>query len=330
MIIPVYNSAVYLKRCVDSVLEQSLNEIEIILVDDGSTDESSVICDKYANKNKNIKVIHQRNLGPAIARNVGMKIANGEYIGFVDSDDFVSPDMFETLYKIGREENLDIVIGNYQVIKDGNVDLHRENEIAPPNRKIFHNEIVDLIMQPDHDSLIWFTWKSIFRKSLLELNAIEYFDGMLGEDTIFNIDAMLSANAIYYINEPFYSYVQTKNSLIRKPYKDNLLNRLEKNFNKKEEVLKKHNIVDYQKSICTYAMSHSLVMLISNVLNGKKKIRWRMKEYRRIRQSKFVCMTFDTVSVFIIPSRIKWLALLLKWRLYFLSALLSTCIIQSK
>lgn len=109
IIIPVYNVEHYLARCIDSILAQTYQNIEIILIDDGSTDNSGIICDNYAMKNSHIKIIHQKNSGTIIARNEGLKIARGKYVGFIDSDDYIKPQMFENLYDCISSGNYDIV-----------------------------------------------------------------------------------------------------------------------------------------------------------------------------------------------------------------------------
>ena len=113
VVIPVYNTEKYLKECIDSVINQSYNNLEIILVDDGSTDNSLEICNKYADMDKRIKVIHKNNGGLSDARNVGIENANGKYITFVDSDDFIENDMYELLYNDVCENNAEIAGCDY-------------------------------------------------------------------------------------------------------------------------------------------------------------------------------------------------------------------------
>ena len=113
IIIPVYNTEKYLERCLNSLIQQTVKKIEIILIDDGSTDSSGNICDNYAKNHENIKVIHQMNRGQAAARNEGLKIAGGKYIGFVDSDDWVKYDMYETMLEVIENENCDVVECDY-------------------------------------------------------------------------------------------------------------------------------------------------------------------------------------------------------------------------
>lgn len=117
VIIPIYNVEEYLEKCVNSVLNQTYSDLEIILVDDGSTDNSGKICDELKNKDNRIIVIHQENQGLSAARNAGIAKALGEYIAFVDSDDYIMEDMYETLYKNLEKTDADISICKYQYVK---------------------------------------------------------------------------------------------------------------------------------------------------------------------------------------------------------------------
>ena len=110
IIIPIFNTGTLLNRCVKSVLEQTLTDIEVILVDDGSSDDSGKICDEFAQKDSRVKVIHKSNEGVSVARNTGISVAQGEYIGFVDSDDWIEKDMYQNLYSKAKETNAEIVM----------------------------------------------------------------------------------------------------------------------------------------------------------------------------------------------------------------------------
>ena len=118
IIVPVYNVEKYLKRCIDSILNQSFTDFELILVDDGSTDNSGKIIDEYALKDKRIKVIHKENGGQGSARNRGLDIAKGNYIGFVDSDDWIHKDMYKCMYQIINEDNTDIVQIGHNTVEE--------------------------------------------------------------------------------------------------------------------------------------------------------------------------------------------------------------------
>lgn len=117
VIIPIYNAEKWLKRCVDSVLSQSLQDIEILLIDDGSFDDSGLICDRYSKTNPKVKAFHKKNEGIADTRQFGLEKASGEYIIFLDSDDYVSPDMYSTLYKKAKEQQADLVYSDWYSIE---------------------------------------------------------------------------------------------------------------------------------------------------------------------------------------------------------------------
>ena len=108
VIVPVYNTEKYLKRCLDSILNQTLSDIEIIIVDDGSKEACALLCDQFAKSDSRIKVVHKQNAGLGFARNTGLSEANGEYVGFVDSDDYIEPMMYETLYAAAKNNGADI------------------------------------------------------------------------------------------------------------------------------------------------------------------------------------------------------------------------------
>ena len=118
VIVPIYNVEKYLAKCIDSIINQTLTNIEIILVNDGSTDNSRKIIDKYDKKDSRIKVIHKKNGGQGSARNAGLDIAKGEYIGFVDSDDWIDSNMYENLYNAAISNNADIVVCNRKVFDE--------------------------------------------------------------------------------------------------------------------------------------------------------------------------------------------------------------------
>lgn len=133
IIVPVYNVEKYLNRCLDSILNQTFTDFELILVDDGSTDNSGIICDEYKTKDNRIKVIHKENGGLSSARNAGLDIARGRYIGFVDSDDFISKDMYQILYNEAEKNKADMIMcefkkvdKNYEAI---NNNLYKKSDI---------------------------------------------------------------------------------------------------------------------------------------------------------------------------------------------------------
>lgn len=315
VIIPVYNAEKYLRKCVDSVLAQTLKEIEIILVDDGSTDSSPKICDEYG-KYSNVQVIHQKNAGASAARNAGMTVAAGDYIGFVDSDDYIAEDMYEKLYEKACKYSLDVVVGNFQTVKDG-VKLSDGVIKMPADRVVERTEIREILVSPVAKSVTWFAVKSIFRREMLQENGIIFHSGMLGEDALFNLEAMLCADTMYFVDVPFYFYEQTPNSQIRTPYKKNLLEKLSRLYVAKLDVYERHGIHNAKQFLAEYTMSHTLVMLLSNELHRKTSLKEKRDILIRIRTCQMIVESLALGNIMSIRSyRFRLYAFLLKYRGY--------------
>lgn len=194
IIVPVYNCADYLRICIDSILKQSYKNIEVILINDGSKDNSLEICDYYKKKDKRIKVISNDNHGVSYSRNTGLKVASGEYICFVDSDDWISDEYIFKLISNLQKHKSDIAVCNYFSSLNGK--LFRENDLVG----IGNLSYMEFILRNN----CWAPWGKIFRKKVLT----EYFDENVScsEDMLFNF--MNSKNIITFscINEPLYYY----------------------------------------------------------------------------------------------------------------------------
>lgn len=212
IIVPVYCVEKYLHACVDSLLAQTLEDIEIILVDDGSPDQSGKIAEDYAKKDSRIKVIHQSNAGLGPARNTGMEAATGEYIGFVDSDDWVKPDMFEKLYQAAAQNDADIVVGGYQEVKDGaavkefvhplagTVLNHREGIL-----RIRKNLYAYGIENKTREAFPVTACASVYRREMIQSSGLR-FQNILSEDRIFNLDAYREAQKMVFLDSVDYCY----------------------------------------------------------------------------------------------------------------------------
>lgn len=219
VVIPVYNVEQYLLRCVKSVLDQTLEEIEIILVDDGSPDKCPEICDKLKKKYSNVAVIHKKNGGLSSARNAGISKAKGEYIGFVDSDDDVAPNMYEELYNAAVNHNADIAMADFiRVQSNGQYKLITKYiDGGVYNKKRIINEIYPrLIMGENIDyGPLLSVWQSIYKRSFLqEYNLV--FDEQVrwSEDNIFSAMAGYRCNCLVYLKRKcFYHYWENQNSI---------------------------------------------------------------------------------------------------------------------
>lgn len=197
--VPVYNTAKYLRQCLNSLKAQTLSDIEFIIVDDGSKDKSGDICGEYAQKDNRFRVIHQRNGGLAVARQTGLNNAHGEYVIVCDSDDWVEPDMYEKLYQKAIETNADIVLcGYYSEYSDGR---------SVPIQIVFKEKNG----QVDNDDLIrrgaGSSWVKLIRKSLFEVTQSSYEPGInLSEDALILYKLMRANPKVIQIIEPLYHY----------------------------------------------------------------------------------------------------------------------------
>ena len=201
IIIPVYNVEKYIKKCLDTVLCQSHHNLEIILVDDGSSDASGIICDEYAQKDKRVKVIHKENEGVSVARNTGIDIATGEYICFSDADDYLQLDYVEYLLKIANENDADIAVTTDWFITFLGKEFPEDLRDIP------------LVLSPEHAAAAILYYhipigcnSKIFKRSLLN-NKIRFYPQLsVGEGFNFNVKAFLSANKVVVTKRRIYYY----------------------------------------------------------------------------------------------------------------------------
>lgn len=214
IILPVYNVAPYLKQSLDSIISQTLTDIEIICVDDGSTDESGKILDEYKEKDARIKVIHKKNAGTGAARNDGLKIATGECIGFVDPDDWILPNMYERLYNILQDKELDIVMFTPDVFNDqtqkheGFLYFQDSNFPKILDDKIFNKDDISPFSYP------MCVWNKLYRKKLFDENNIDFAEGLDFEDHKVIFKSLFTAKRIYFIREKLYVYRHSRKGSI--------------------------------------------------------------------------------------------------------------------
>lgn len=231
IIIPVYNVENYIEQCLESVVTQEFDSFEVILVDDGSTDSSGVLCDAYAEKYPKVTVIHQENKGLAGARNTGLDKASGEWILFVDSDDWIESGMLRRLYERMSEEDADLY--SYNVYKTDEQGTVTEKLLfTPENREIsFYNEkdrFVYFTEQLMQYKTGWEVWSRVFRRSIIEKNKLRFRNcaEVFAEDYLFTFQYLLFAQRVKQLCAVFYYYRQRANSLLHRLDKGSVLRRL--------------------------------------------------------------------------------------------------------
>lgn len=219
VIIPVYNTDKYLQRCVDSVIEQKDVTIEIILVDDGSTDCSPKICDEYAARYPFITTLHIQNSGPATAKNEGLKYAQGNYIALTDSDDKLEPFMLHKMVTAGYNNDADIICCNYKQIDENGKEFY----LNYTNKEYVLNHEEGFIHFFSKDKIYSQCWTKLYKRQLLIKHNIENDPGLrTDEDFIFNIRAFKHAERTVIVDEPLYVYTHRESSLAHSYFKKNI------------------------------------------------------------------------------------------------------------
>lgn len=225
VIIPVYNVEQYLRQCLDSLLCQTLEDIELICINDGSTDSSLEILNEYANKDERVKIFDKENEGQGVGRNIGIKNATGEFIAFVDPDDWVEPDMYEKMYNQAKTLNSQVVFCKYRNIQESNgkvtvphlfkkaISYTKSKNINVPVGENIKKPILysSFLVAPCH------VWNGIYDASIIKENAIRFANFRCYEDIMFIVRTIVLAQNISYIDSVFYNYQVRKSS----PRKEN-------------------------------------------------------------------------------------------------------------
>ena len=249
VIVPVYKVEQYLEKCVDSILGQTFKNIEIILVDDGSPDNSGVICDEYAKKDKRVLVIHQKNGGLSAARNAGLKAASGKYIAFVDSDDWIVPEMYEVLYNYAYKYDLDMV---KCLVKEVN-DLGEGRLLLPKNKAKIEvltcNERIGSHIKNYFEGVLWtIACNGIYKRDIAM--KVLFPEGLCFEDNYTSGMYLFYAQRIMMIDKPLYYYRINQNGISKSRNKRpldiaivtlRLIKELEKQGLNDREIFKKLN-----------------------------------------------------------------------------------------
>ncbi len=219
IIIPVYKVEEYLERCIESIINQTYNNLEIILVDDGSPDNCGKICDEYQTKDKRIKVIHKENGGVSAARNDGIEASSGQYIAFIDSDDYINKEYIEGLYSNLKKNDCDISICSYN---ETNEYTYSIQETIESEAHVYNSEQImeKLLYQREIYTSVWC---KLFKRELFE-NVVFPIESNIGEDLATVYKLIAKSKKIVYSNAKNYYYFQRDNSLIKSQFKIQRMN----------------------------------------------------------------------------------------------------------
>ena len=265
VIIPVYNVEKYLEECIDSVLNQTYKDIEIILVDDGSTDSSGDICDRYAENNKNICVIHQKNGGLSAARNAGLGEACGEYVYFLDSDDYISSDAIEKLISIAKNDNSDVVFFDAHSFLD-NSDKEIKQNYRRKKQYVSSEGLVIFAQLQKNNEFHSAVPLLFLRREFLKINNFRVCSGIYYEDMIFTFEVLCSAEVVSQCKEALYYRRYRSDSIMTSKKNKKYFESVAKVYRTLLEFSKKNNILEeasVKKYICRNAF---------NVFNNYKKL----------------------------------------------------------
>lgn len=215
VIIPVYNAELYLCQCLSSVISQTYGNLEIICVDDGSTDNSGEIVDEFAREDTRIIAIHQQNMGESKARNAGIVRATGDYIAFVDCDDWIEPDMYETL--VSALENNDVDISAVNWIKEfSDRSIYMKNKLPVSTDKLSRNQLMYYFYRRDDYQGLAYMWNKLYRRELIYQSneKVLFFEEnlKLGGDVVYLAELLLKANSGVYVDKAYYHYRQRDTS----------------------------------------------------------------------------------------------------------------------
>ncbi|MCR5669022.1 MAG: glycosyltransferase [Lachnospiraceae bacterium] len=253
IIVPIYNVASCLEKCIESICKQTYSNIEIILVDDGSTDGSSDICDKYAKRDERIRVIHQKNGRLTRARKAGMHIATGKYIGFVDGDDWIEPDMYKVLYGDMIRENVSLVLSG--LYREDDKGVYSVRSATNCGSGLFEEERLIELKKHLRLNLNWSSCNKLYKKELVEEELYKVDDDLSGiEDDYFSAGCIARVNRLFVEDRTFYHAYDRHNSETHSKHPD--------------YYLMMHRAIPYYKEMMSYGDLDMKKELQKTVING--------------------------------------------------------------
>lgn len=277
IVIPIYNVEKYLNRCIESVINQTFSEIEVIALNNGSTDNSLNILKEYAKRDKRIRIIDNDNIGVSEARNIGIMEAKGKYIVFVDSDDWIDSNMIEILYKNISINSCDLVMCTYvrefenhskeKVFNLPEVNLYVDNEVKEQLLRKLVGPVGKELSNPEYLDALGTVWAKIYKASMLKEKYLRFVDLReigSGEDTLFNIYVFNEVNKVILLNKPMYHYWRGNSNSITSRYIPNFVEKRRNYFNYMKDFIKNNNLgneyeIALNNRICTSVLGMGLL-----------------------------------------------------------------------
>lgn len=288
VIVPIYNVEKYLARCVDSIVNQTYKNLEIILVDDGSPDLCPQMCDDYAEKDSRIKVVHKKNGGLSDARNAGMAVATGEYISFIDSDDYVSDDFFECLLDVMNKESSDIAECSVVKFYEDNRFDEFSDDLSVKTYDTQDAMSALIAENPFHQHV----WNKLYKTELVK--DIPYAVGKLNEDEFWTYQVFGRANKVSKLNKTMYYYFQRNSSIMGVGYNIRRLDALEGKANRQKYIENNFPDLSTQAKIDLYGSCMFAYQSVLKFMSGadKKKALELIRKYRKMYN-----LSFDEIKL---------------------------------
>jgi glycosyltransferase involved in cell wall biosynthesis len=263
MIVPVYQSEKYIEDCIQSILNQTYSDIELILVDDGSTDGSGIICDEYSRIDRRVRVIHTENKGVSHARNIGIENSKGEYILFVDSDDTIDKNMIKEMITAVDETECDIVVSSFAYVYPNEIKTISN---LPINTGIYSvSDFFIHFYQLYYSGILSNIGIKLYKSSIIKENLIKFDDRYsICEDINFCLDYIMKSNSIFFLNKPLYFYNKLNINTLMSSYKENLFEAKKIVFEKLSYIMNKNNILSKLQNEYYSTVMKDSIMIISN------------------------------------------------------------------
>ena len=264
VVVPIYNSEVFLDKCIQSIINQSYKNLEIILVNDGSTDTSGIVCDQYADNDDRIKVIHKSNGGLVSSRKTGLNLSTGDYILYIDGDDWIELDLVEHYIDQILKFKADIVVSSHIVNLEGRTDTYKNS--LPPG--VYNKNQLKSIIYPkmlytgnfSQFGIFSYSWGKLYRREILLENQLRVDEDItIGEDALCLYPTLLDANILVILEQPYYHYRQRADSLI-KTLRTIEISKMEKVYNGLKKVFYDKDVLDIMLPQLQYYLLSLLII----------------------------------------------------------------------
>ena len=285
IIVPVYNVRAYLARCLDSILKQTYKKIEVVIIDDGSTDGSDKICDEYAEKDGRIRVIHRGNEGVSSARNLGKEIATGQWISFVDADDTIEPEYCEEMLRCAKEKCVDYVCSGYKRVFPHGAEAYNTSY----QRKLLNkDDFIYCLLNVQFG--YGFVHMKLINAKLAKLVSFNE-DLEVGEDALFNLELADMLNQVAILEKPLYNYYASSNSVVKR-WDKNYIKKYEKAVETISSYMYEKYGDKYHNEVQNFITYHAFLILVNYCCHDKNK--HRLASLKKLMKIKVFKKAIDT------------------------------------